>query len=489
MRRSTVLLLALVWGRLALAGEIDDAARRGDLAKVKELVKASPKLVFSRDNKGETPLLVAVKAGQRDVAAFLLANKADVNAKGKDRVFRGEGLSGIELGGTPLHWAVLNWDKEMVALLLTNRANVNIRDGDGDTPLHEAAQVGTKEVTELLLAWKADVKAASKDGLTPLHWAAQYGRRDIAEMLLRNGADVNAMDHEGHTPLHLIGQGDGDKAMVDLLLVKGADINAKDDAGDTPLHLAAQSCVGDIALAELLVAKGADVNANDKKGYTPLSIPKYYACPRLTELLQRHGGYDPGPIETDIIRAAKNGDVQAVKALIAKDPSLAFREDENGNTPLGLASLYGLIDVAQVLAVNKAVVNATNRSGVTALNSAASGAMAELLVDKGADVNARDNIGWTPLHCAARVCAKDVAAVLVTHGADVNATNNDAWTPLHWAARDGCKETVEFLLAHKASVNCTNDEGETALSMVKRMPFHNEIEEFLRQHEGAIDQK
>ncbi len=157
-RSAAVLLLTLASGSIALCGEIHDAAKSGELAKVKELLKTSPELVFSKDDEGATPLLVAVKCDHRDVAAFLLANKADVNAKGKDEVFGGlGGMSGIKLGGTPLHWAVMKGDREMVALLLTNKADVNIKDGIGQTSLHEAAREGDKDMTEMLLAcrpWK-----------------------------------------------------------------------------------------------------------------------------------------------------------------------------------------------------------------------------------------------------------------------------------------------------------------------------------------------
>ena len=161
-RRAGVLLLVLVWGSVVMAGEVHDAAKSGELAKVKELVKASPDLVFSKDNEGATPLLVAVKSGHRDVAAFLLANKAEVNTKYKDETFSGNGYSGIKLGGTPLHCALVKGDKEMVTLLLSNKADVNIKDGIGQTPLHGAAWVGNKEMAELLLACKADANASSR---------------------------------------------------------------------------------------------------------------------------------------------------------------------------------------------------------------------------------------------------------------------------------------------------------------------------------------
>src|ERR1035437_4494261 len=338
MKRMRLLLIqAMAWSSLAFCGEIHDATRSGELAKVKALLNTNSDLVFSKDDKGETPLLLAVKSDHKDVAALLLANRADVNTQGKDEVLGGpDGATGISLGGMPLDWAVQGNDIDMVELLLTNKANVNAKDGLGQTPLFWAVRAG-KNMVQLLLGNGADVNAKANDGQTPLHIAA----KEVAELLLANKAEVNVKDNDGMTPLHLAALHQaGDK--VALLLANKAEVNAKDHDDQTPLHLAAEHCIGDITIAKLLVANGAAVNAKDKNGDTPSSIPKDYFCPRLTELLQRHGGQDPRPMDTNIIHAAENGDAQAVKTLLAKDPRLALNEDSNGNTPLDLAALYGL---------------------------------------------------------------------------------------------------------------------------------------------------
>ena len=75
--------VALAWSSLAFRGEIHDAARKGDLAKVKALLKDHPDLVFSKDNNGETPLHQAVLFGHKDVAELLLAGKAEVQCQGR----------------------------------------------------------------------------------------------------------------------------------------------------------------------------------------------------------------------------------------------------------------------------------------------------------------------------------------------------------------------------------------------------------------------
>jgi hypothetical protein len=137
------LLLAvavLVGGTPAFCGPIHDAARAGDLAKVQSLVKDHPDLVSSKDEKfGQTPLHVAAFNDRKDVAEFLLANKADVNAKAKN-------------GSTPLHLAAAKGNKDIVELLLANKANINALDNDGWSPLHSAVIGGQKETADLLAA-------------------------------------------------------------------------------------------------------------------------------------------------------------------------------------------------------------------------------------------------------------------------------------------------------------------------------------------------
>jgi len=188
--RVAVTLAALAWGSFAFCGEIHDAARDGDIASVKGLVKTNPDLVFSKDNYGGTPLLWAAMKGHKDVVEFLLANKAKVDAKANDDT-------------TALESAAVFGHKDVVELLLANKADVNAKNNLGTTPLHAAADKGYVDIAELLLANKADVNAQDNIGLTPLHYAAGYGHKDVAELLLANKADVNAQDKQGATPLRL----------------------------------------------------------------------------------------------------------------------------------------------------------------------------------------------------------------------------------------------------------------------------------------------
>jgi hypothetical protein len=132
-------LVLLAWGGVARSGEIHDAAKAGDVEKVRTLLKGNPDLVNAKDENGATPLHWAARYDNRPVAEVLLANKADVNARQKS-------------GWTPLHVAVVKGYKAMVEVLLANKAEVNARDIDGKTPLNWAETMGHNDIAELLAA-------------------------------------------------------------------------------------------------------------------------------------------------------------------------------------------------------------------------------------------------------------------------------------------------------------------------------------------------
>jgi len=220
------------------------AACAGDLAKVKSLVKEGTDVNTKGKGSGdETPLFAAVFADHNDVAKFLIAKGADVNAKDKS-------------GQMPLHSACEHGKRNMVELLIAEGADVNAKDNGGHTPLHRMFFSGRArtDITELLIAKGANVNAKLTSGLTPLHYAVESGYTKIVGLLIDKGANVNAKDNEGETPLHEACKL-GYKQMVELLIAKGADINAKDNKQRTALSLVKEQ--GHDEIAKLLHKHGA----------------------------------------------------------------------------------------------------------------------------------------------------------------------------------------------------------------------------------------
>jgi ankyrin repeat protein len=189
-RLTNVFLVVLACSIPVVCGEIHDAAKAGNLAKAKTLLKNNPNLINSKDDEGETPLHWAAMEGHKDMAVFLLTNKADVNARDK-------------AGDTPLHWAAMEGYKDVMELLLASKANVNARDNAGETPLLKAVWGGMmtfwgathtgyktyaqKDVVALLLSKGADINAKTNDGLTSLHMAVEFDHKDLVEMLRQHG--------------------------------------------------------------------------------------------------------------------------------------------------------------------------------------------------------------------------------------------------------------------------------------------------------------
>src|SRR5205807_2092934 len=156
--RVPLILLALAYTTIAVSchrneaqgDRICDAAGKGDLGTVQSLLKGNPKLVFSKDNKSDTPLHLAASHGYPDVVELLLADKAEVDAK-------------TDKEGTRLQWAADKSHLYVAELLIANKADVNAKDNDEWTPLQCAAYQGHADVVTLLLTDKADPNTRNKD--------------------------------------------------------------------------------------------------------------------------------------------------------------------------------------------------------------------------------------------------------------------------------------------------------------------------------------
>ena len=285
-----------------------------------------------------------------------------------------------------------------------------------------------------------------------------------AELAL--GADIYARDHYGLTPLHYAASF-ASLSVIDNLLDRGADINATSIDGRTPLYAAVASGA-DVwrgpshhqppTVIALLLERGADVNVSNGQSFTPLHIVD---DPVIATLLLSYGA-----------------DIEAVN-------------DFGGRTPLlykiALGSANSYIDVITLLLDHGANVNARDWNHTTALHSAVQLAgrskpdIMVMLLNYGADIEARNEIGWTPLHLAMQRPNADVTAILIEHGADVNAPGWGGATPLHMlvAPNDGNDDesidAIILLREHGADIHAENDQGKTACQVAAEWDRPEEI--------------
>jgi ankyrin repeat protein/beta-lactamase regulating signal transducer with metallopeptidase domain len=447
----TALVLTAQAGTKAASTPLHEAATAGDIEQVKSLLSKGVD-INAKNEKGNTPLHLVARYGyrQRDMAELLIIRGADVNAKNRD-------------GWTPLHftaWRSYTGHRNIAELLIAKSADINARAKDGRMPLHYAARSGSSSMVELLLAKGTDLNARGWQGWTALHEAANWTAKSVVELLLAKGADVNVTSRTGWTPLHAAA-GPGwpwrkqstRGQIVGLLIDSGSVINAKDSDGCTPLHAAAAWRRQD-EVVEVLLARGANVDAEANSGATPLHYAAYNGQKGVVEILLAKGA--------NINAKTDAGDTPASAALQADHPDIfALLTGKGGDMPLANSlhsvARIGNLAEAKNLIDKGANVNAKDWIGWTALHYTAKKGnrdVIQLLISRGAKVNVQNKDRLTPLH---KVTDRSCAEILIAHNADVNAKDNEDFTPLHYAAQQGHEDVVEVLISKGANVNPTNE--------------------------------
>ena len=453
-----------------------------DMGNVKLVV--TPKYRIHKEDKSLS-LILASQNEQYDVVKLLLKDK-EVQIDFQDRA-----------GNTALHYAAKNQNADIFYLLLKNRAKVNLENKRKNTALMllswetvdklknlgvnnlnmtksydtedmsigllENIKTGNLTTVARDLKYGADVNYRSAAGEKPLVVAITKGYLKIAEMLIQAGARLDTdVDANKNTILHYAAY-KGHFNSVKLLISAGADLNLKNNQGQTALDFARQFGKTEIVklileqnnkdnkllesiesenleLVKQLLESGANVNCYDKQKTTPLISAAFKGNAKIAKMFIDAGA---NVNAKDLNRnmaihvAISKGNIEVVKVLLQSDKLYLSVADNNGYTPLILASAFKNFE------------------------------MVELLLSKNPGIGFQDNNGNTALHWATVNNTKDIVSILISARANINKQNNKGFTALHYAVEKGFVEIVKQLLAAGADLGIVDNEGNTALDIAR----------------------
>ena len=239
--------------------------------------------------------------------------------------------------------------------------------------------------------------------------------------------------------------------------------------GHTPLHFAAQANP-DPSVAAYLIELGADLEARSSlaDGGTPLHLAA--------------GGWGMRRAELFLMGRNSIGTV-GLKKIVDGLHNLEQRGKLTGNN----------LHVVEILLDTGADINALDLWGASPLHRAAAVASnpdtVELLLSRGARLDAVDSRGWTPLHMAALSnMTHEVVQYLLDHGADFNASSNQGRTPLHFAAESVTPKVLSALLHAGSYVDAKDKENTTPLHVAARNPI-SDFAQLLLDHGADLESK
>lgn len=479
---------------------VDDEAKK----LIKEFLSSSTKLirafkampsVLDSDLRGMTGIHAVVYFDLRSYVKGLVESRVDINARCAD-------------GQTALHWAVRLRRRHLLRELLAHSADTNIQDKKKNTALHRALMLPETDcirfVKRLLNGGaKPDIPGAK--GLTALSSTIKYGPTLVAEMLLKSLEDVNAEISPGYNPLGEIFLYDYQEAIlgnsgnsldraaadehvkysINVLLNLGVDLNRPTTSGWLPLIYAVQA-ERPSGVRLLLERNPFPANVNQKDPthkWSPLQWAIVYNQKvDVMRLLIEHGA-DVNEKDSDgctpLISAVKINKVEDKVWLLLKEGAKPDLPDRNNWTALlhavdGYHHDNNYKNIIWLLISHKANVCIHNNKAFDLAMEHHNHSLAWLLLEHGADSNAADDKGMTPLHRASG--SDDVDSVknvrfLLQVGADAS-RQDKTWsrTPLHIAVQKSLDKVVVHLASQTEHLEIADSDGHTALMLAVLYP-------------------
>ena len=369
------------------------ACQNGSAQMVARLLKAGVS-ANATVSYGETALMTCARTGVVDAAKVLIEAGASIDAV---ETWRGQ---------TALMWAAAEGHPDMIRALVAAGADVNAR-----SAIQQWERQRTMEPRD---------KWLPPGGLTPLLFAARQGCVDCEKALLDSKADINVVDPDGHSSL-ILALTNGHYDAAALLIDRGADVNIADAVGQTPLYAAVNdhtmpssnrpspreidNARTSMDVIRMLIDHGAKVDA-----------PLRAQLPYRTKL-DRGGDGVLGVGTTALLRAAKSADTAVITLLL----------EHGANAKATTRNRVSAVMMAANVNAREEDMTGRGKTEKDIIESI------RLLTAAGAEVQGAEVQGRTALHGAAQWGLTDVVKFLHAQGADINAADRRGFTPLDYA--------------------------------------------------------
>ncbi|TPX30003.1 hypothetical protein SmJEL517_g06298 [Synchytrium microbalum] len=431
-----------------------NAARLGDVGRLKQLLEINPLMDINRQYKdcGNKTLLVvashplhhACSFGSLDIVKALMTAGSLLDGEGldnRDSILNNKFYRPIDVACEQAHIDIVSW-------LLDNGVSPSALADGKVHPLFYAAVGGSVEIIQLLLSKGVDVNYQSKYLGTAIYGAALTGAENSAAYLLSVGADSELGLDAEHVE------------MENIRMTKFS-----------PLNIAMSRSYSDIVAMLLPRSRAIDKSVELKLNYmgiwisvftTPLVLGAINDNPKLVQIMLDYGEdlerqMPVAVIEqmsgsTALLYAAAYGRINIARMLLDAGADIkavsAIRRTclhIVASKPLGDRNKS---DMVRLLRFYQAGLDDVDLDGCTALYLAVTAKgiqTVETLLELGANVNIADNLGNTPLHEAVKRNAGNMVTVLVNGGADKTKENLEGMTPLKFAQKQGYNNLVQLL--------------------------------------------
>lgn len=265
--------------------------------------------------------------------------------------------------------------------------------------------------------------------------AVQSGSLELVKYLVTHGNASLGPERKnqfGFTSAHLAAFHEVPSELFEYILEQGGPslVNAQENGGWSPLIIVASK--GNLRLAKLLLSRGADVNIRSSADQTALYVASHNGYLNIVNLLLENGA-DPTirlkqSLESPAFGALTTGRIDILKRLLEHEPSLLSLSTVSGASLLHAAAQIGKLPSVELLIEAGADVNAKKKDGTTPLAGAAAlghTEIVECLFKAGATLESRNGFGGTALHSACNTKKLDMVLVLLRLGAYVNAVDSD----------------------------------------------------------------